>query len=885
MKDKFENTEIWKKTLCKRDGYDIYEKHRDFLRSEFLNFREKAKVLAGEISRVLPEFTVHDIEHIDALWESASLMVGKDFNINPVEAFVLGGAFLIHDLGMGLASFPDGIDALKKEPIWKDTVASLTKRKNSNYIVDKSNRTDYIDKDIELRATETVLRLLHAKHAENLAKISWKDDNGNNIFLIENIELREAYGSIIGLIAYSHCWKVSQLEEKLPGVKGALGDFPSEWTIDPIKIASILRIADAIQIDDRRAPLFLKVLRKPTDYSKTHWNFQQKLYKPILKNNRLLYTSKSSFSINEIDSWWVCYDTLKMIDNELKEVDALLVDTNRQSLNALGVIGVDDTYRISKLISTDGWEPVDTNIKVGNVAELVNKLGGSQLYGDDLLVPLRELIQNAADAIRARRLYEDEDESFGDIKIKIGNDEYGEYIEIEDNGIGMSPRVLTGPFLDFGQSFWGSSLMYEELPGLESKGFNSTGKYGIGFFSVFIWGKKVSIYTKRFEDGRDSTRVLEFKEGVSSRPILRKAKKDEYIKDGGTRICIRLDKGITTNDILNEKFYKKNNSTFEEVLKELCLSIDCNIVLETESSKKKIIYANEWKTIEPVEFMKRIIGFSKYNKLSNIDKELIEKLSKNLALIVEENGRIVGRACIFKDIIGKRDIGWIEGAVTVGGFRTSKLTGIIGILEGISNRASRDIGVPIVSRAKLSEWATNQAEALMNLDLTDEQQIESASIVRVCNGKTLGLKIAYNKVGAVNYEMIKTLIKEENYNECVIVQDAAVSGYERENSVKIDFENNVFWGDCACPIILQTGKHNTFINWPKMQIENKNWFDSLTLVGIIYEAFSDAHKKDLNKIIEDSKISSDEKKYNAIVGSVKDEIISFEHVDIIINNK
>ena len=70
-----------------------------------------------------------------------------------------------------------------------------------------------------------------------------------------------------------------------------------------------------------------------------------------------------------------------------------------------------------------------------------------------------------------------------------------------------------------------------------------------------------------------------------------------------------------------------------------------------------------------------------------------------------------------------------------------------------------------------------------------------------------------------------------------------------------------------------------------MQIENKNWFDSLTLVGIIYEAFSDAHKKDLNKIIEDSKISSDEKKYNAIVGSVKDEIISFEHVDIIINNK
>lgn len=47
-------------------------------------------------------------------------------------------------------------------------------------------------------------------------------------------------------------------------------------------------------------------------------------------------------------------------------------------------------------------------------------------------------------------------------------------IEVEDNGVGMSPKVLTGPFLDFGQSFWGTSLMHEELPGLESKGFIST---------------------------------------------------------------------------------------------------------------------------------------------------------------------------------------------------------------------------------------------------------------------------------------------------------------------------------------------------------------------------------------------------------------------------
>src|ERR1035437_392884 len=192
--NRFEQTSIWQKTLAKQLEPDIHEKEREFLRVEFEKFREKAKLLAAEIAIVLPDFTVHDITHIDSLWETAELVAKDDFELTPAESFVLGGTFLIHDLGMGLASFPNGIDDIKKEPIWKDTVASLFKEKHNKQIKEK----DFLklDKETERIATENVLRLLHAKHAEKLALISWKDKNKNDIYLIDNTELRESYGTI-----------------------------------------------------------------------------------------------------------------------------------------------------------------------------------------------------------------------------------------------------------------------------------------------------------------------------------------------------------------------------------------------------------------------------------------------------------------------------------------------------------------------------------------------------------------------------------------------------------------------------------------------------------------------------------------------------------------
>lgn len=874
--NRYEQTTIWQKTLGKQLEPDIYEKERDFLRVEFENFRSKAKLLAAEISSILPGFTVHDITHIDALWETAEIVTKDDFDLNPAEAFVLGGTFLIHDLGMGLAAFPNGIDELMKEPIWNDTVTALLKTKLNREV----NKTDLLDIDdnITRAATENVLRLLHAKHAEKLALTSWTNKENQNIFLIDNTELREAYGSIIGLIAHSHWWNVEELESKLPKKLGAPGIFPSIWTIDPGKLACILRIADAIQIDDRRAPSFLRTIRKPSSISDKHWSFQQKLYQPRLEKDRLVFTSKSPFMIADVESWWICHDTLLMIDNELKEVDSFLVDTNRQRLKAIGVASIEDPKRLSRLIAVDGWQPVDTKIKVSNVAKLVGSLGGSQLYGENLVVPLRELIQNASDAIRARRLIEDEGEHFGDITIRTGKDNFGQYLEVEDNGVGMSQKILTGPFIDFGQSFWGTSLMHEELPGLESKGFSSTGKYGIGFFSVFMWGEKIQICSKRFESGRDTTLMLEFNHGASSRPILKKATKDDLIKDGGTRIRIWFAKTRTFEKLLEKHGRKKGKISMSELIETLSPSIDCNIILEEKGVKKHLIKANDWHTLKPIDLLKRIVGTSYFNELDSTHKKALESISKNMTLITEDDGNIVGRLLLYKEESSIRNRLVIEGIVTVGGMRTSGLSGLLGILIGNSERASRDIGIPMISKGKLSDWASNQATLLCSSNLNPETEIECASVVRSCRGKTSNLNIAISKKGPLTFDELKEMIKLNLHNTYLVVQDAAISNYERDNKCHIDLYENVIVVDVSVTGILQTRNIDYHVWWPSSA---EDWFHSRSLEGLTTEAFAEIWGYTTEEILNTSDISTDGKSYNAIVGTVDGKEISIDHLDII----
>lgn len=428
------------------------------------------------------------------------------------------------------------------------------------------------------------------------------------------------------------------------------------------------------------------------------------------------------------------------------------MDLGRKRFAASGVKGVENPERLSEFVPTQGWHPVDAQVRVGHVASLVTRLGGEQLYGDDESVPLRELIQNAADAVRARRIIEDRDAKWGTVILRTGEDQYGAWIEIEDNGVGMSRDVLTGPLLDFGACFWSTPDAVKQFPSLISRGFESIGQYGIGFFSVFMWGDRVRVTTRRYDEAIESTRVLEFESGLSSRPLLRAAAKSERIRDGGTRVRVWLrtprQKGKVRlsmpSDLLEDASIPHENfsASPSAAASVLCVALDVDLMEDRGKVSSRITRAGDWARISGEALIKRTTRqvYSGWQ----LGKELARKAGKNVRPLYHEQ-RLVGRACVIPDV---------RGCISIGGFRSRTPVGIAGLLLGESVRVSRDKANLLSMRKELKRWATEQAKLVPSLTNKPEQRAECAHIIGVLGGETGSLPVAKVRGRWVDFETL-----------------------------------------------------------------------------------------------------------------------------------
>lgn len=871
MENIYEQTNLWKKSLATQTGSDSDSRAREKLRNAFFAFREKAGILVGEIHRDLPEYTVHDISHLDSLWEMADLITGESFSLTPTEAFVLGGAILLHDAGMSLAAYPKRLDALREAETWKDIITKQYKSKYNRLPTQEEIANP--SEEIKHNAIGLLLRSLHALQAEKLASTEWISESSSSPqYLIEDNQIRQSFGRLIGQIAHSHWWSIFQVEMKFSRVIGAPPWCPDTWVIDPLKIACILRVADASHVDARRAPSFLRAIRKLPVSSDIHWKFQEKLQKPYISDDALAYTSGYAFPLQDAESWWLCLETLKMIDGELKQVDALLAEKALQRFAAKRVAGINNPERFSSFVPTDGWHPISASIQVSDIPNLIKSLGGEELYGDDKTIAIRELIQNACDAIRARRILENRSDDWGTICIRLGKDERSEWLEVEDNGIGMSLQVLTQYLLDFGKSYWGSDLMIEEFPGLLTTGIQATGRYGIGFFSIFMLGSAVRIYTRRYVSGQSDTMVLEFNTGISSRPIFRPAEKNEQIREGGT--CIRVWLDIPLEESILKRPHRKEPLTLSNIIEEICLNVDVNIELqENLKAPVCIVSSNEWVELKGLNFFRRISDWDSNNP-PDYEKEgfenFINQAEKNLRIIKDENSNIIGRACVALHNRGRFKEISLGGAVSVGGLYACSLTGIAGILTGNVLNTARDDALPLVSSTTIANWATEQAKLVPLLYREHEDLMNCAQIIRLLGGDTGDLPIGYYQGRSVSYSDIAN--DKDLPNEIYLIWDLHLKKFSQIEGFK-PIPNMISGDYIGYPVILQNrSRFFRFSEWPVTSkdehlSEKTNRFIN-SLQGAATEAIFQAWGIELKHLKSDYIEELDQRETDVIVGHI-----------------
>lgn len=163
----------------------------------------------------------------------------------------------------------------------------------------------------------------------------------------------------------------------------------------------------------------------------------------------------------------------------------------------------------------------------------------NSLYTDKEVF-LRELVSNAADACEKMRFLQVAGKPIQkpelELKIKVTTDDKEKTITIEDTGIGMTHDELVENLGRIAHS--GSKAFIKQMAEQQEKADTSLiGQFGVGFYSAFMVGKKVTVYTR--SGSQDDKGWIWISDGTGTYTI---EEAGETGVERGTKIIIELKK-------------------------------------------------------------------------------------------------------------------------------------------------------------------------------------------------------------------------------------------------------------------------------------------------------------------------------------------------------
>lgn len=727
----YENLGIWDRNIGPAsDGQ--HRASRERLRAIYRQFWSNSVILSREIQRDLPQLTLHDETHFEALWRRADQIAGDNYYLTPLEVFVLGGAILLHDAANSLAAYPGGLAEIQSTPEWSDAAENWLEQS-------EQEPSGALPPHVLGNVLLETLRAMHAERARTMA--SFEVTVGSNRHaLLQDDQLRAHLGPLIGEIAASHHWDSSKLQSRLGGRRGSLAGMPESWTIRPVLIACLLRCADATQLDQDRAPDFLYGLLRLHGLSEQHWRAQNRLAHPHVDADDLsamVFSSTHAFTEADVQAWWLAHDAIQIAHHELQTADNLVRDERYPAFQLNRIRGAESPQRLSSYLRVEGWRPVTAEVKATRVDKIVDMFGGEQLYGQHMFVPIRELIQNAADAIRFRRELEPASAFEGRITVRLREQSLdGDvWIDVEDDGLGMSEAVMTGPLIDFGSSYISSSLVKSERPGLLSKGRKRIGKFGIGFFSSFMISDEVSVTSRPFDRGLDACCTLRFSEGTATRPVLLDGTPAGFSSTLSTKVTLSLNRAKLATVLTLDPPYGGDQQSLDlfQLVGALCPMLNVDVYVAVEERQERV-HSRRWYEEDREEWLKRLLPGKERQRGFPFGE--LEAAAKRLTFIDPSDPA--------KGLAAVAAMGG-TGVATVGTLRvTSDFGQVVQDFSGAIDHepAGPRRGIKQAAAASLvPAWATQQAELAASMNIPMPQRLYIAQ--RVARFEGDGSPIAF----------------------------------------------------------------------------------------------------------------------------------------------
>ncbi len=553
------------------------------------NLKEQVKNIICEVYPFLnaingefKEYTLHDIGHayrVASYMDKLALGITEESieanksTFSDLDYALMILSAVLHDIGMYYSKedrnkIVNGNELYLKKFTFKGVKKVLTKR--------NSAATD------DDAVHEIIRRLHHLRVADFI--------NLNGIGDLMKIENKLPYKDVVAKICEAHGENFSFLKS-MP-----CDNMRGDYKYDPRYIATLLRIADLLDIDGQRTPMLWYRINKPQGVSKSEWekNF-------IISNNDKLFPADGKMKI-------VFYGESNM--PEFHRLFLRYLDDLRKELtNASDLTEEDRNHRLNVITKVDnnvetiGFDYVDLklNLDYNSITEL---LMGGNIYQDKKL-GLRELIQNSIDACKLRKEKETNNliEPYQP-KIVIEMSEKNNYVRLIDNGTGMDFNIIKNYFLNVGISYYTS----EEFQDKDFK-YRPIGKFGIGFLACYLLSKKVTVKSKYYL-GADKIQI-ELEKG------------SEYIvtrKDNEASSTIGTEIEMSYNDFFD--VFKDIDSLKDFLATYFLTEIPILIIDSDRDGDKQIKYERSIDLIERVTF--------KNSDGEIIDNVVCEKYDDNL---------------------------------------------------------------------------------------------------------------------------------------------------------------------------------------------------------------------------------------------------------------
>jgi hypothetical protein len=321
-----------------------------------------------------------------------------------------------------------------------------------------------------------------------------------------------------------------------------------------------------------------------------------------------------------------------------------------------------------------------------------------------------------------------------EVRIEDVGDGLHKWIIVEDNGVGMSQRILTGPLIDFGHSLWRSPLVKEMLPGFASKHIEQIGRYGIGFYSTNMVSDSLTVSSRPYKSGLESVATVSFPNGLLEHGLLIKGSNEPMGINISTRVKMKV-KTETIKSFLrvrtSESFYEEPSEDcpvlrLDDRLEILCIALDCDIYSRDEASERVLAHRADWQNIEPKPWLDRLL-LAKVQSGKGRFERVIEIAARTLREV--KDGNICrGRAAITFATRPGLEFEVVQGfcANHPSVSRSGPMSLVIGFIESTSAGPRRRRKDYRVSRESLVAWASEQAVLLASCGLNPEEAHSAA---------------------------------------------------------------------------------------------------------------------------------------------------------------